>query len=344
LVAVLGPVASVGELAVVALAVVALLVLIGLYFLAPREDGRALRRFEVAQLRRARWGATILGVALWLLALGVIRDWLSALPPNQRERVVANWAVFPVSLAYCVHYYWPLVLNGLFVVLRKQEGQYREYRLVLACIGWILAILVATSVVGGANLTPFRTVLALSAALLPFAIAPLFDRAPESVSNEDFVGALPRSASLTIGVALLVLGANGVANHSRIDFELPEPHILKRKGLPKPADVYALGAWMRAQVKAPGELSVENLSHPFELALTSDLAGIRQALIEYHVGDPARFAHPHRLKEPVRQTQLQLLAKLAPGQVLISDYEIEVPELRLVTRLGQYRVYERTGP
>jgi hypothetical protein len=214
----------------------------------------------------------------------------------------------------------------------------------------------ATSVSGGANVTPFRTVLALSAALLPFAMAPLFDRAPESASKEDSVRGVPPSAWLTIGVALLVLGANAVANHTRIDSELPVPSILKSE-LPmvralghvhnvshKAADMAALGSWMRAEAKAPGYLSPENLSHPFELTLALEWNGIHQILIEYQVGDPARFARPHWRSQPVRQTPPELLATLVPGQVLISDYEIEVPELRLINRLGQYWVYERSGP
>jgi hypothetical protein len=110
------------------------------------------------------------------------------------------------------------------------------------------------------------------------------------------------------------------------------------------ADVFALGSWVRAEAKAPGYLSPENLSHPFELTLALEWNGIHQILIEYQVGDPARFARPHWRSQPVRQTPPELLATLVPGQVLISDYEIEVPELRLINRLGQYWVYERSGP
>jgi len=361
LAALLGPVVSAGELAIVAVAVVALLVLTGLYFVTPGEDERVRGRFGVAQLRGARWGAAILSVACWLAAFSVIQDWMSALPREEHERVVANWTVFPASLAYCLHYYLPLVLNGLFVAFRKQEGQQREPRLVLACIGWVLVILMATSVTGGANLTPFRTVLALSAALLPFAIAPLFgrsssDRAPEGVSNEDSVKGIQRSAWPAIGVALLALGANAVANHTRIDSEVPVPSMLKSDPPPqiifnlvydvkrKPADIAALGSWVRAETKAPGYLSAENLSHPFELVLFFENIGLNQALIEYHVSDPARFAHPHRLEEPVLQTQDQSIAKLVEGQVLIADYKIEVSELRLITRVGQYWIYERKSP
>jgi len=356
MVAVLGPVASVGELAIVAVTIVVLLALIGLYFVAPGEDDRVLGRFRAAQLRRARWGGVILSAALSLLALSVIQDWLSALPPDEHERVVANWAVFPVSLAYCLHYYLPLVLHGLWVVLFKRDRHQREPRLVLACIGWVLAILVATSVVGGANVTPFRTVLALSAALLPFAMAPLFDRAQDSVLNEDQVKGVPRKTWLTIGVALLTLGANAVANHTRIDSELPGPSITRFE-LPvirvlglvhnvgrKAADMAALGSWMRAEAKAPSYLSPENLSHPFEVSLFFEKGGRNKMLIEYQAGDPGRFANPHRLEHPARETQAQLLARLVPGQVLISDYEIEASEVRLIARLGQYWIYERNGP
>jgi hypothetical protein len=348
LVAVLSPVASVGELVLVAVAVVALLVLMFLCFVSPGDDERVLGRFGVAQLQRARWGAAILSLGLGLVAFSVIQDWLNALSPEERELVVTNWAVFPVSLAYCLHYYLPLVMTGVFVLLRNREGHDRVPRLVLACIGWILAILIATSVMGGANITPFRTVLALSAALLPFAMAPLFDRpsldrGPKSASHADSVQGVPGRAWLTIGVAVLVLGTNVVANHTRIDTELPAPSILTRanKGAKQPTDAFALGSWMRAETKDPGYLSTENLSHPFQLALSHEVAGIRQALIEYPVGDPARFARPHRLKNPVQQTGPQVIAKLVPGQVLISDYDIELPELRLITRMGRYRVYER---
>jgi hypothetical protein len=358
LAAVLGPVASLAELAVVMVAVVALLVLVGLCFVAPEEDKRVLGRFGAAQLRRVRWGAALLALVTGALAFSVVQGWLSEISPKERELVVTNWAVFPVSLVYCLHYYLPLVLNGVFVALRRYESDDRAPRLVLACMGFVFAILMTTAVMGGANVTPFRTVLVLASALLPFAMAPLFNRAPSdrvvaSVDDQHAVQGAPRGAWVTIGIALLVFGANFTANHTRINSELTGPSILKSP-LPtlsvfgiehdvshKAADMAALGSWMRTELKRPGYLSPENLSHPFELALLFDLSGLNRTLIEYQVGDPARFAHPHWLETPVGQTRDQLLAKLVPGQVVISDHEIGVPELRPIARLGDYWVYER---
>lgn len=355
LAAVLGPVASAGELAVVMVAIAALLALLGLCFLEPRGDQRVLGRLGVAQLHRLRWGAALLVLVAGGLALSVIQGWLSEISPEERELVVTNWAVFPVSLVYCLHYYLPLVLNGVFVLFRRHERDDRKPRLVLACMGFVFAILMMTAVVGGANVTPFRTVLVLASALLPFAMAPLFSRVSSIVEDEDSVQSVPRSAWVTIVVALLVFGANFTANHTRIDAELAGPSILKSP-LPtlrvfgiehdvshKAADMAALGSWMRAELKTPGYLSPENLSHPFELVLLFDLSGLNQTLIEYQVGDPARFTHPHWLETPAGQTRDQMLAKLVPGQVLISDHEIDVPELRRIARLGHYWIYERVG-
>jgi hypothetical protein len=213
---VLGGVASAGGVAIVVLAILALAALFFSLLVRPHGDGRVFGRIEVAQLIKARWIMAIVAVMLCVLAVVEVEGWLGALSPKVRELLVANWGVFPVSLVYCLHYYLPLVFYGVFAVLFKRNEHQSEARLVLACIVWILAILVATSVSGGANLSPFRTVLTLSAALVPFAIAFLFDRSAEQSRGELPDGRTPIANRLGIAIAVLALTCNVMANHIRI--------------------------------------------------------------------------------------------------------------------------------
>ena len=94
------------------------------------------------------------------------------------------------------------------------------------------------------------------------------------------------------------------------------------------------------ELQDPGYLSAENLlPHPFEMQVAdrpgSTARSSSTTWVILHVS-PILIDSRH-----LRQTEPQVVAKLVPGQVLISDRDIDVPELRLITRLGQYRVYER---
>jgi len=201
-------------------------------------------------------------------------------------------------------------------------------------------LLIVTAVNGGANLTPFRTILALSTALLPFALAPVFDRtlANGEPATRAFSQAMWPSALL----ALAVMGHMVAANHDRIFSELRVPSILRETRIfmkSRHSDTYALGAWIRAEIDAPGYLSEENLSQPFELLLRADLAGFKQMMIEYCIGDPARFAHAERADGRTHRPHAEVIDGLLASQVLITDFEIEDPRLRLIVRLGQYSIY-----
>ena len=242
-----GPVVSLGELAILAVAVAALLVFIGSYFAVPVEDGRVLGHFEVEQLRRARWGAAILGVALSALAFSVIQGWLSALAPDWRERVVGELAglpglarrsprpppaagpVRPLRGALQARGTGPRTGPGPCMHrlgLRNTHGDLCDGR-------------------SQPDALPYGT--GAFGRRYPFAMAPLFSQVPERrATSDDSVDRVPRGAWLTITVALLVLGANTAVNHTRIDSEVPIPSVLKARREPhrrrtEAADAYAFG-------------------------------------------------------------------------------------------------------
>ena len=71
--------------------------------------------------------------------------------------------------------------------------------------------------------------------------------------------------------------------------------------------------------------------------------GIKQTLVEYHVGDPGRFSHPGRIRQRTKSHNARVIVALVPGQVLIADYEIDDPRLRLIVQLGHFSIYEALG-
>jgi len=230
---------------------------------------------------------------------------------------------------------------GLIAVVSNRDTRRSQVAVVLSGLAFIFAILVASALNGGAGISPFRTVLTLSGALLPFALAPLFDLAP---NNDLFPTRRRPIAVVGLVLAFAVGGHQFVANHNRIFSELPIPSIFIMEGRhgenPVGADAIALGAWLRTEIALPGYLSEENLSQPFELLLKREWLGMRQTLIEYYVGDPARFAHPGRIMKRSAGLNQKTINGLSKGQILIADFNIRDPRLRLVARIGEYRIYE----
>jgi hypothetical protein len=339
---IVGENATPAAIALVALAIVSVAVCIGLHRVRIAGNGSAFSHVTPARLSWASWLSTGVALILCAFAWEVVSEWQREISPGGFENFIANWGVYPVSIVYCAFYYLPLALYGVGAIFFDRDERRPQPRAVLGCIGFLLAILVATAVNGGANISPFRTILPLSTALLPFALAPLFDLRPTEGRVEGKRG----TAWLSVAIALGVFGHGFAANHDRIFSEVPWPSIFigdERQGAkPKGADIYALGAWIRAEMGLPGYLSSENLSHPFELALAVELLGIRQNLIEYSVGDPARFARPRRsMKKRPPEFEKAILDGLVTDQVLISDHAIDDSRLRLIARLNVFSIYER---
>jgi hypothetical protein len=331
--------ATPGDLVIVALAVLAVGCLVASSFVRPGESGLISGRLNAVWLSRLRWLIAATAAVLAFLAVGRIERWLDFLPPRQLNRLIMNWFVYPTALIYCLYYYLPLAAWGAITVLFGRDAQRRQHRPVLACIGWVLLLMVATALRGGANITPFRTVLSVSTALVPFALAPLFDLRPAHASARTPRGTASAPLWLNGVLVVFVLAEIVAINHARVFAELPVPSIIPRpEALVRHSDMYALGSWIRAELESPETLKPENLSQPFELLLRADDLGIGRILIQYYVGYPGRFALPGQ-SESVQQA----VERLSPGQVLITDYSASDPRLRLVARIGEYSVFEAAG-
>lgn len=317
------------EKLVVLLAVVFLVVFICLARYADPRD---------RLMRLARWGTGLAALALCAASVRIVASRLGLLRSLEFDRLVDNWTVYPVSLAFCSFTFLPLLIFGVVSTWPAREDRSGEVRAVVACIAFAFAIFVATAVNGGANITPYRTMLVLSSALLPFALAPLFElRSEEDGAPSTRTG---RTITLSFALAVAVLGHHLVANSVLMKSRLPDPVFQRTAPLESAAAIRALGAWFRTELASPKALGPANLARPFELRLNTDVAGLRQMLIEYHVGDPGRFAHPSRSESLEHRSDMEVVDLLAPEQILIADHEIHDPRLRLIVRIVDYTIYE----
>ncbi len=342
---ILGEVATLPQRLVVGLAVVMVAIFFGMLRLRPDADGKVFGRVDAGRIPLLKGMSAVAMVLVCALALGPLEEWRQALPPAQFARLMTNWGIYPVSILYCVFYFLPLVVYGLVALISNRETRESPPAVVFCGMVFVFAILVASALNGGAGISPFRTVLSLSAALIPFSLAPFFDLRPDAPPLRR--GRSP-VAALCVVLAIATIGHQGVANHNRIFSELPMPSIFimeERQGShPTGADAIALGAWIRTEIALPGYLSPENLSQPFELLLKREWLGMKQTLIEYYVGDPARFAHPGRMMKRPAGFHQKTINGLSKGQVLIADFEIWNPRLRLIARISEYRIYESVAP
>ncbi len=334
LIQLVGEVATPGEIALVATATILLVTLIVVL-------ARVATRKSAMSWRGCSLLAGIAAIACFF-AWSPLVHWVSSTPQSELDRFWVNAGIFPASLAYCLFYLGPLVIIGLGIAFFSEIDQNGTHRVVLWGIGCVFMIFVCIALNGGTNLTPFRTVLPLATALVPFALAPFF-----SLGNPvRELAWLERStmtkevSGLAVLLAVSILFQQAYANFRRVESELPGSSALPSSLSFGAADIEALGTWLRSEVRRPTILSAENVSIPFALILQDDAMGASQFFVEYHTGDPARFSDPALSVKRTPERNLQVLADLLPNQILISNEEIDQPHLRVVTRIGSYILYE----
>jgi len=282
--------------------------------------------------------ATLFCVA-WLLhnwmvtgsPLGVLED-LAAPSEVKIGGLEASWLerglIYPGAVVYSVRALLPLVAWGIvWPFLASWEGAPRA-RWVLGCLGVVLLSLVSSALVGGTNVTPFRTVTALATALVPFALAPLLIETRNARPDGKGVG--------RIGPALagLVLASLIVVNQQRIFLEAPTPTatpLMIDRARALRSDARALGAWLRREEAVPRRLTEHQLARPF-LVVLSPPAHFKSVALEYAIGDPRRIEYVDFANSTT--------VRLQPGRIVISDHAIDHPRLRPVTRIASYHVYE----
>jgi hypothetical protein len=206
-------------------------------------------------------------------------------------------------------------------------------------------LLELTAAIGGANISPYRTVLPIAAAIVPFALAPFVRARP--VAPGDASSARRRLATRpgAVGVALLAAvfairaaeGHRGVLAHPDAPLGVDPPG----RGLP---DTEAVGRWLRAERFAPSVLEERSFALPIVLYVpTRGLDWVTSwTMLEYQIGDP-RWTAPYPVEQGTPTGAF--VPGMEPGQLLVAEGRVDHPRLRPVAVFGRYHVYaarERT--
>ncbi|MGH0029445.1 MAG: hypothetical protein ACQGVC_06625, partial [Myxococcota bacterium] len=232
--------------------------------------------------------------------------------------VLANASIYPVSVGFSLRFLLPLVVFGALAPLLRHDRDARRARAALAVLATALLLLVATSLASGTNITPFRTVAPIAAALVPLAAAALFPAVRHT-------GRWPRPA-LTAG-ALLVLLSFAHA-HSQVFEHRHVGTTMWGVEAPRPAGpgLFALGRWLRREVPRRPPVDAPPVRLPVLQA-----QNIGFSLFAHAIGDPAWIDSSHRS---------QILSGLTAGQLVVSGRPIQRPELSPLLRIGIHHVYE----
>ncbi|MGH0031439.1 MAG: hypothetical protein ACQGVC_16710, partial [Myxococcota bacterium] len=248
---------------------------------------------------------------------------------------LGNALIYPAALLYAL---WSLAPLAAFGVARALAAPGRPRALALGVLA-SLAVL-AASAGRGTNVTPFRTVLPLAAALVPLGVAALFQERERGAPR-------PARERLGWGLAAAAFCAFVGVQHDRVfaaerlsevawtkpRMELPEAMEL--------SDTLALGTWMRREFTGDGTLSEENLAQPIRLFVGADhkYHWFEWLFLQYAIGDPGRLASAERgiHEEPDLRAEVRALE---PGQLLISNRPVRDRRARELFRVGRYAVYE----
>jgi hypothetical protein len=254
---------------------------------------------------------------------------------EELRKVAGNALIYPRALAWQLRFFLPLVVYGVVRVLLARGRDAAPRRVVLAAIGAVLGVLVATAVVAGTNRSPYRTVVPLATALLPIALLPVLPRRREAARGEQERVRSWRTALAPVGLAVLLV-LQAVDGHRRVLDPSDAPLEVVR---PMP-DVRALGAWLRAEAAAPGLLEARHFAHPFYVWMsTRSLAGLYRVLLEYEIGHPdwTLPVEPDWERPPLDEA----IDALVPGQLIFTDRVVPGRKLRLIATVARFRVYER---
>lgn len=324
--------------------------------LARRSSRGRLRRLAdrlgAVNLRRIQIGAGVIMAACAIAAVICRPFWGPAFlwPPN--SVVLTDLKSYPQSIVFTLRFILPLLVLGLVYPWLRREEKWRFPRWMLPGLAAILGLFTWTALRGGTNLTPFRTMAPLSAALIPYALAPLLlphAKSPDDAEGRDFP--FHRSWREPVFAVLVLLSAgfyladNSSKLETRRSIQLYVLHNFGPEFLHDTnrvdSDLYALGAWVRRESIDPRYLSSRNWKQPFRVWIPPggffDARGDTWRIIVHAIGNPSwlehhDFAYQGKLKG--------LLKDLRPGQVLIATEPVDSPRLRRIVRLGTVFVYE----
>jgi hypothetical protein len=316
----------------------------------------ALRGGEGPPLRRLqRWaGPALLSGAFGIFWLGAL--WVSTGSPfSQLEQArdthifrygrrgdwLGNSRIHPAALLYSLWSMAPLAIYALARALRRgNPGGPASRGVALGVLAALLLLMLTAA--SGTNVTPFRTVVPLAAALVPLAVAAIFVERPAPME-----GAPRWRAAGSLALAALVLASFTWTQHRKIfasqrlvDVAWTHPRAVLPEGLDL-SDTFALGSWMRREFMGHGSLSEANLDQPIRLFVAADhpLHWFEWLFLQYAIGDPGRTASAQRTFQEVPDLRSEVRA-LLPHQLLISNQPVRSPRVRELFRVGRYAVYE----
>lgn len=238
---------------------------------------------------------------------------------------------YPEALLYTVRSFLPLALVGLFMSMRKEALEKRKVNAVLVVAGLILLILISTSVKGGTNASPYRTVIVLAALLVPISLMPVYRGLVQVFAQGQFRQNSMRGKQLLAGCLIFLFAGLWVMdNHQKIMQGRG-----KRLGLTGELspDAIALGTWLRHEIRTPQYLSPENLKYPIVFWFSESAQLGDKITLHYLSGFPGQL--DLRLGKHTPD-----LDQLNPGQILITDRPLESRQLVFLRQMGRYSLYQ----
>ncbi|HVU00431.1 MAG TPA: hypothetical protein VHE30_01720 [Polyangiaceae bacterium] len=241
--------------------------------------------------------------------------------------------VYPFAVLFSVLGFAPLALAGVHHAWTVESADRARLRVVLVILGVCVGLLTVTAVRYGTTPTPYRSTLAITNALIPFATWSLLDSGRDEIPSA-------RGLWLLAGA----LSVWSVVNVS---------HTLERRNLESVYDgalghldaadppVVALATYLADEFRhGPRTLHPDNLARPirvyFPNASGRDWLCFLSAV--YRVGDPGRFRPSvwHLVATRVGKEDLE---GIEPGELVLSRRILERPDLRQVTEFPPYRLY-----
>jgi hypothetical protein len=254
-------------------------------------------------------------------------------------QLASDLSIYPLSLAYSIRGFLPLAALGVAAAALRASTP-PPARWMLAGTLLVFLVLQLTALIGGTNLTPYRSVMPLAAALVPYSLAPLLRFVPGLDTNAQGPGRTCRRRWLVI-LPLAIVTLRFVEGHQGIVAHRIPPMcnpIVKFDV----ADVEAFGRWLQREALLPSQLERENWRWPLLFYFDLDsMKWLQWVVLEYSPGNPRLTgATPIDGATPVER----VISGLSKRQLLISDRRIAADRLHEVVVIGRYHVYEAHAP
>lgn len=241
-------------------------------------------------------------------------------------RYVGNLGFAPKAMAYPLALLFSLRWIGIFVLFSigwhffSRQPAARRYRFAMAAAALALILFVLTSIRGGHNNTPYRSLIVISTILLVVAPSPFFVSETPGIGfwrrwNRLF---LPRKGIQFVlaGVFMILVYGFNLQSVSRMLF-MYRPD----------ANSVALGNWLREEIAVPSLLTGEDLSSPIILR------NVKSSLAVYYL-----CGHPNRARM-MSAEQFDAFGPLRESQIVVSEEGLERDGLTPVVQIGSYTVY-----